>query len=70
VGLGFVGHGKIGQPHSVMGKFTGIRVYGAGGAFIPGSLFISADLGQAIPQILLFVSADLVQPIPTIIRIG
>jgi hypothetical protein len=66
-----VGRVKIGQPHGVAGKFTGIRVCGAGGpAFIPGSLFVSADLGQPIPQILLFVSADLGQLIPTIIRIG
>jgi hypothetical protein len=71
VGLGFAGRRKIRQPHGVVEKFSGFGFAGPGGpAFIPGSLFVSADLGQPIPKILLFVSANLGQLIPTIIRIG
>jgi hypothetical protein len=53
------------------GNSPGLGFAGLGGLeFIPGSFFVSADLGHSIPQILLFVSAELGQPIPTIIRIG
>jgi hypothetical protein len=48
-----VGREKIGQPQGVADVeggglgFAGLR----GPAFIPESLFVSADLGQPIPQI-------------------
>jgi hypothetical protein len=59
------GAGKSGILTASRGNSTGLRFAGPGGpAFIPGSLFVSVDLGQSIPQILLFVSADLIQPIP------
>jgi hypothetical protein len=48
-----VGREKIGQPHGVTGKFTGLGFARSGGpAFILGSLV-------EVPQILLFVSTDL-----------
>jgi hypothetical protein len=59
------GAGKLGSLTASRGNSMGLGFAGPGGpAFIPGSLFISADLGQPIPQILLFVSADLIQSIP------
>jgi hypothetical protein len=65
------GVGKSSSLTASRENSPGLGFAGPGGpAFIPESLFISADLGQSIPQILLFVSADLGQPIPTIIRIG
>jgi hypothetical protein len=56
------GAGKSGSLTASQGNSPGLGFAGPGGAeFIPGSFFISADLGQPIAQILLFVSADLGQ---------
>jgi hypothetical protein len=56
---------------ALWGNSPGLGFVGPGGpAFILGLLFVSADLGQPITQILLFVLADLGQSIATIIRIG
>jgi hypothetical protein len=63
--------GKSGSLTVSRGNSLGLGFAGPGGPeFIPGSFFISADLGHPMPQILLFVSADLGQPIPTNIHTG
>jgi hypothetical protein len=57
-----------------MGFFlTSARVLRRGGGvthFIPGVLFVSANIAQPIPKMLFIVLADVSQPIPIIFCIG
>jgi hypothetical protein len=51
---------KSGSLTASWGNSPGLGFAGLGGPeFIPGSFFVSADLGQPIPQILFIVSAHL-----------
>jgi hypothetical protein len=50
---------------------TGARVLRRGVTyFIPGILFVSADIAQPLPNIIFIVSADVIQPIPINFCIG
>jgi hypothetical protein len=63
--------GKIRQPDGGMFFSTGARVLHQGVThFIPGVLFVPADIAQPLPKILFIVSADVIQPIPIIFCIS
>jgi hypothetical protein len=62
---------KFGSLTAGVFFLTGARVLRRGVThFIPGILFVSADIAQPLPKILFIVSADVIQPIPIIFCIG
>jgi hypothetical protein len=63
--------GKIRQPDDGRFILTGARVLHWGIThFIPGILFVLADIAQPLPKILFIVSTDVIQPIPIIFCIS